>query len=513
MPGVRISTAVRTGPTTNTVRESSQAFFVGKAVRGPADRAVLITSLDEFENTFGGYVSTAYLHPTVQTFFEEGGTQCWVAKAESSSHVESTATLVDDSDPAEDVLTFTAVGGGTWADGQIPNPNYTGTPGGDDDPEGDPEFISAPGLSVEADGVGSVSLLLNGVTIFSTGAKTTTEEIVASFNNSAIASRYVTVVADSETLMPAVQTVAFDGGAGTHGDIVDQDLADAMALFLDAYGTGAIACPESETSTVYEALVTHANAFNRIALLHTASGTADPSLLAGTIIADTDVVAAGGEHAGLYWPWVTVPGSIAGITRSIPPDGYVAAVRSRAHNQIGPQAPAAGIISNARYVTGLEFDTNKATADGYDAAQVNVIRIISGTIRVYGARSLTADVDNFRYLTAQDIVNGIVVDANRSLEDVVFSVIDGRNNVFATVEAKLIAVLEPLRTSGALYEAFDSQGRRIDYGYTVKCDASLNPITSLAEGLVQAKVGVRVSSVGDQIEVDIVKSNLTNSVV
>jgi hypothetical protein len=31
--------------------------------------------------------------------------------------------------------------------------------------------------------------------------------------------------------------------------------------------------------------------------------------------------------------------------------------------------------------------------------------------------------------------------------------------------------------------------------------------------LVKAKVGVRVSSVGDRIEIDIVKSNLTSTVV
>jgi len=107
----------------------------------------------------------------------------------------------------------------------------------------------------------------------------------------------------------------------------------------------------------------------------------------------------------------------------------------------------------------------------------------------------------------------VVVEANRSLEDLLFSVIDGRNNIFASVEAKLIAILEPLRVSGALYEAFDENGKRIDYGYTVKCDASLNPTTQLADGLIKAKVGMRVSSVGDKIEVDIVKSNLTASVV
>ena len=65
----------------------------------------------------------------------------------------------------------------------------------------------------------------------------------------------------------------------------------------------------------------------------------------------------------------------------------------------------------------------------------------------------------------------------------------------------------------ALYEAFDAKGKRIDKGYTVQCDAAINPVTQLADGLVKAKVGLRVSSVGDKIEVDIVKSNLTNSVV
>ena len=73
MPGVVITTAVRTGPTSDTVRESSQAFFVGLANKGTTDEAVLVQSLAEFEEYFGKYVTYAYLHPTVQTFFEEGG--------------------------------------------------------------------------------------------------------------------------------------------------------------------------------------------------------------------------------------------------------------------------------------------------------------------------------------------------------------------------------------------------------------------------------------------------------
>ena len=68
MPGVVISTAVRTGPSSTTIRESSQLFVVGLAERGPSDEAVLVESLQDFEFKFGEYISTSYLHPTIETF-------------------------------------------------------------------------------------------------------------------------------------------------------------------------------------------------------------------------------------------------------------------------------------------------------------------------------------------------------------------------------------------------------------------------------------------------------------
>ena len=59
MPGVVISTAVRTGPSSATVRESSQLFVVGTASKGTTAAAVLIESLEQFENEFGGFLSTS----------------------------------------------------------------------------------------------------------------------------------------------------------------------------------------------------------------------------------------------------------------------------------------------------------------------------------------------------------------------------------------------------------------------------------------------------------------------
>ena len=111
------------------------------------------------------------------------------------------------------------------------------------------------------------------------------------------------------------------------------------------------------------------------------------------------------------------------------------------------------------------------------------------------------------------VINHIVVESQRSLEDLVFGVIDGRDTIFSAITSRLIAILAPLREQGALFQAFDANGKKVDNGYTVRCDSALNPVTQLAGGTVKAKVGVRTSSVGDKIEVDIIKSNLTASVV
>jgi hypothetical protein len=104
-----------------------------------------------------------------------------------------------------------------------------------------------------------------------------------------------------------------------------------------------------------------------------------------------------------------------------------------------------------------------------------------------------------------------VTQANARLEDLVFSTIDGRSTLFANIINSIQSVLEPIRIGGGLYEGFDATGARIDYGYTIKCDASLNPVATLETGTVQARIGVRCSTVGDKIEVDLIKSNLTTA--
>ena len=487
MPGVVISTAVRTGPSSPTVRESSQAFFVGLADRGPTDAALKVSSIEEFEDIYGGYVSYAYLHPTVETFFEEGGTQCYIARVAGSAATTGVKNITSSGSVA---IALEANGPGAWSS----NLNVTTTAG------------TAASTFV-------VKIFLGQQLLMSTFNCSSNEIAVGKINSHPVASKYVTATVGATTALPNpyVATSAFSEGSDDRASVVAADYVTGLDLFNDALGTGAVSCPENASATVYEALIAHANDYSRIAILHGVSDDtqAEIKTMAQTISGGEQ----NAEHAALSYPWVYVPTAVAGINRLIPPDGYVAGKRSAAHNTAGAHVPYAGLLSQAVFVNGVVTDINKTNGDLLDDEGVNAIRVIQNTVRIYGARSLSADTTNFRYITAQDIVNGIVTDSNRTLESVVFSTIDGRNNSFASVEAKLIAVLEAARISGALYEAFDANGRRIDFGYTVKCDSSLNPVSQLATGLIKARVGVRVSSVGDKIEVNIIKSNLTTSVV
>jgi len=507
MPGVVISTAVRTGPSSATVRESSQLFVVGLAERGPVGEAVLVQSIADFEFNFGGYVSYSYLHPTVESFFEEGGTQAYISRVAGAS---ATTGLLELEDSATDVvLTLTANGPGEWSE--------------------DVE------VEIEQPTVSTFRIIIYylGDQVYSTGAVNSVAQAAGRINLSSVASRYVTAAATSgaTTIPDVLASTALSAGDDDRTSVADADLIDGLDVFNDALGAGAVCIPDAETATraaapadpvtdydgtgkstydVSIALIGHANANNRIAILHAGiADTTDSAIDKTQDLQSEDSL----EHGAIYYPWISVPTNIPGVTRTIPPDGYVAAKRALAHNQGGAQVPAAGLISAARFVSGTASDINKTSGDALDAARVNAIRVIQNSVRIYGARSLSLDEENFRYITTQDIVNTVVIEAQRSLEDLVFSVIDGRDTIFSAVTSRLIAVLAPLREQGALFQAFDANGKKIDSGYTVRCDAALNPVSQLAGGTVKAKVGIRTSSVGDKIEVDIIKSNLTASVV
>jgi phage tail sheath protein FI len=484
MPGVTISTAVRTGAVNTGVAPAATFFVVGETTRGIDTEAVLVTSLEDYETKFGAHTTGQYTWYSLRTFFEEGGVNAYVGRATASDAVAASAALLDSTSGAG--LTLTAVGDGSWGNDLEAVVTVDGS-----------EFtltVSYEGSEIFSGTYTSLSGALTGIN-FSSGA--------ANYFTAAY-----TVGADPTETLEANAGEAFT--SGDNGTIAKSDFVSALDLFSAELGSGCVAAPGvvtgSSDDSVYTGLREHAVAMNRIALCSFSTGT---SLSGARSASEAYTGTEGHEHMAFYHPWVVIPSGT--VTVSIPPEGYVAGARSRSHNQVGPWRAFAGVNSEAQFVSGLDMSVSRSEGDLMEAARVNPLRVINGRVRIYGARSHSTVTEQWRFITARDTINYIVVEAEKRLEDLVFSTIDGRQTLFANIINACQAVLEPVRINGGLYEGFTADGRRIDYGYTVKCDSSINPLSQLEAGTVRCRVGVRVSSVGDKIEVELIKSNLTTA--
>lgn len=492
MPGVTISTSVRSGPAAIASASSSNYFLVGTAERGPAifnASAVvagvapqLVTSMTEFTTYFGGYNASTNLWQNAKIFFEEGGTRCYVGRVVGASN--STGTITLNKSGASAALTLTAANPGAWS-----------------------TSLQAEVLVVTGGFV--INLYLNSVKVYTTGTVATVADAVNKFASSATAKIYATATAvDATAVLVALSPTSFSAGSLGNAPAA-ADYVSALTKFDQSYGTGAVAIPGQAASATWAGLISHAKTYNRVALLAEASGAATATVIAS---AATYAATSGAENAAFYYPHVTMLND-AGVTLTVSPESYVAAKRALAHSNIGPHQPGAGLISQASFITGLNAYLTKSDGDTLDAARVNSIRTIQGYPRVYGARSLSNDDDNYRYITAREVLNYVVTEAEKRLEDLLFAPIDARKGVFGLIEARIIALMEPLRAEGAIFEGYDVNGALVDPGYSVVVDDSINPTAQLAQGIVKARIGVRVSSVADQIYVDILKSSLTSPVV
>ncbi|MDX1403934.1 MAG: hypothetical protein R3192_05330 [Woeseiaceae bacterium] len=67
------------------VPTDSTAAFIGRALRGPLNRPVLVESYGEFHRRFGGIWQRSSLGPAVNQFFDHGGTRAYIVRVASNA--------------------------------------------------------------------------------------------------------------------------------------------------------------------------------------------------------------------------------------------------------------------------------------------------------------------------------------------------------------------------------------------------------------------------------------------
>ena len=510
MPGINVTTAVRTGPTGNGDIVAGQWFVVGEAERGDITKPTLCRSFSDYVREYGDY-QAGNLYQYVKTYFDEGGTRCYVQRVLGASYATAAKTFQDTAGSPANTITFTAKNPGKWG-------NTLAV-----------QIVASSDASVAISGYFKVKIYLNDVLIFTSRDLKDVPDAVNFINESRTVNHLIVASNESaSSLNPAAANkTALTGGAnGTNAATAAEKVA-GLALLTEDLKNGAVSVPGTYDNTTRDGLLAHVEAHNRIALWAFAAGT---SVDTAITTASTEYTDSAASYTAYYWPHVKVPSPsstelasyvAAGATATtaepdpqsttvtIDPTAYAAAARARAiQSSGGPWRPGAGVISNARTITELNQSVAPSEADRLDDGRVNALRKVGSNIRVYGARSVSSDETNFRYITLRDTLNHIVYGIERRMEEYVFNTIDSRGNLFGRIEASIVGFLDPMRVAGGLYEARDDDGRLVDPGYTVTVDKTNNPNSQLAQGIVKATVGVRIAGVVDLIEVEITKSTL-----
>lgn len=493
MPGVNVTTAVRTGPVGTGDIVAGQFFIVGQTERGPVDAPTLLRSFTDYITYYGNYEDgNMYAH--VKTYFDEGGTRCYVQRVVGAGASAGYLDLEDASEVA--TMRISANNVGDWSDN-----------------------MTVQVLAGDSTGF-RLQFKLDGVVVLTTRDLSSVADAVSNVNASTISHLITASNLTGSSNNPATLAAAAPLDGGDDGTLVGDgsEAITGLDLLSKNYGPGAVALPGLNGTTVWDALRDHAAENNRIALcaFDSADGQSEAKSNAAGYAGD-----ASANHMAFYYPHIKVAApnvdelatgvtSVAGATVTLSPEAYAAAARTRAVQEVGgPWRAGAGLISSARTLSGLADNLTPAQADLLDAARVNALRTIAGQIRVYGARSASNDEVNWKFITMRDTLNFIVDGVEARMEQFVFETIDGRGNLFGNIRASIKAFLDPIKVSGGLYEAYDDTGALVDPGYSVVVDSTINPATQLATGLVKAQVGVRISSVADLIQVTITKSNLT----
>src|SRR3954447_21356034 len=115
MPGVNVTTNVRSGPSAGAQPPSGQFFLVGVFERGSTTEATRVRSVAELNRYFGNTTTYSAGYDQAYTFFSEGGEQAYIARVVGDAATTGTLSLVDRAVTPLATLTVNAANAGAWS--------------------------------------------------------------------------------------------------------------------------------------------------------------------------------------------------------------------------------------------------------------------------------------------------------------------------------------------------------------------------------------------------------------
>ena len=482
---------------------TSTGGFVGMAVKGPTIGAPsLVTSFADFQRQFGGFLSEythgeyRYLAYSVEQFFANGGTRCFVSRVVPENAKIATAK--------KGILSMRAANEGKWGNRitvslvstnrkkmqllKKTGENAYVAKSAEGFREGDlvefageanriasifentvsfeKEFTADPvdGSLVPKSVVYSVEMDLvirtdtevenfTGITLnpvspsYLTKKLSASNLVVATIEPSDEIANPVSIILGNEALSG---TISFEGGSdGTMdavnaGVFIGEDGGPGMRTgiqsFLENDIASIIAVPGVTIPEVIVALVTHCeNEKNRFAVIDI------PQELrkTGDIIEYRNMIDS--TYAAMYHPWIQIFDRVTRKPAYIPPSGAVMGVYSRTDVARGVhKAPANETVA----CTGLSINYTTGEQDILNPAGVNLIRALPGQgIRIWGARTASSN-SAFKYVNVRRLFIFVEQSIKAATNWVVFE--PNNSSLWARVQVSVSAFLDTLFRAGML---------------------------------------------------------------
>jgi uncharacterized protein len=194
------------------------------------------------------------------------------------------------------------------------------------------------------------------------------------------------------------------------------------------------------------------------------------------------------RFAAFYYPWLMAPDSleIDGLTRAIPPSGYVVGGYAQTDLTYGVQRPPANI--ELEWVVDVVQSISDLQQEGLNLNNVDAIRTFPGRgIRVWGARSLAAAGDEaWRFIHVRRLMSAIEKTVQLSSAWVVFQ--NNTDTIRRSLTHSLTVLLTGIWAKGGL------QGAQPANAFYVTCNSTNNPEAVIDQGQLVCEIGIAIAA-------------------
>lgn len=506
-PGVYVE-EIPSGVRTLTGVATSVTAFLGKAVRGPVNEAVTLTSFADFERVFGGLNRDITLGYAVRDFFANGGSRAVVVrlyKKPAAAAARASYKVTD--------LALEAASEGAWG-AQL-------RARVDKKPPIDPNLVAvAARLGVAPADVFDLTVRDGGTKAVETFLNLTTKDSARRADRVLAAESRLVRVSASLTF-PATATPGAHGGTLVDADVWTADTkstpaeaapastvaADSDALVAADYKGSASAktglyaleqtdlfnllCITSDVrggdvpDDVYSDALDYCVKRRAVLLVDPKAAWRDPAAaLSG--VAGMNLTGDRARNAAVYFPRVQRGDPLLdGQIEVFAPSGMVAGVLARTDAQRGVWKAPAGTDASLNGVAGLQVDLTDAESGLLNPLGINCLRTfpVFGRV-VWGARTLRgadAAADEYKYLPVRRTALYLEESLYRGLKWVVFEPND--EPLWSQIRLNVGAFMHDLFRQGAF------QGRTPRDAYLVKCDKETTTQNDINLGIVNVLVG------------------------